>query len=202
VVAVRVYVEGGGDTKAQRGPLRIALKQWLEEAIPGAPAITVVACGGRSSAFEDFAEAVKDHPDAFCILLVDSEAPVATADRWRHVKDRQGDGWAPPRGVGEDNLHFMAQTMETWLCADPDALAEFFGPGFARSKLPQRKDLEDEPKADVAAKLAAASAPSHRGPYHKGRDLALLGRVSPTRVQDRCPHAKSFVGAVASNLAR
>jgi hypothetical protein len=202
VVAVRVYVEGGGDTSAQRKPLRIALKQWLEAAIPEASTVAVVACGGRARTFEDFALGVEKHPDAFCILLVDSEAPVATADRWRHVKDRPGDGWAPPSGVGEDNLHFMAQTMETWLCADPGALAQFFGPGFAKGKLPQRKDLEDEPKADVAAKLAAASAPSHHGAYHKGRDLVLLGRVSPTRVQSRCPHAKSFVGAVASNLAR
>lgn len=201
MVKVRVYIEGGGDTVAQQAPLRQALSTWIQRAIPEATRRpSVIACGGRRSAYEDFRLGVKANPDALNILLVDSEAPVTAPTRWRHVKQRDGDGWDPPPGTSEDNLHFMAQTMEAWLCADPEALAAYFGQGFRPEKLPQRKDLESEPKADLNDKLKAATTPSRKGTYHKGNHLDLLGHVQPTLVIARCPQAGIFVDTLREHL--
>jgi hypothetical protein len=201
VVAVRVYVEGGGDTVAQMKLLRIAVKTWLEAAIPGCgPKVTVVACGGRNQAYAEFCQAVATHEDALCILLVDSEELVTASSRWEHVKRRTGDGWEAPPGTSDENLHFMAQTMEAWFCADPDALEIYFGAGFKRAKLPARRDLEEVPRADLNDKLEASSRDSRKGAYKKGRDLGLLGTVQPARVIGRCRHAGIFVEAVGRRL--
>lgn len=203
MVGVRVYVEGGGDTVAQAKPLREALATWIQQAVPEATRQPrVIACGGRGSAFEEFCLGVKANPAAFNILLVDSEAPLAEgAKRWAHVAARQGDGWETPAGIGEDNLHFMAQAMESWLCADPDALERYFGDGFKAAKLPRRKNLEEEPKADLSEKLDAATRPSRRGPYRKGAHLDLLGHTKPALVIARCPHAGVFVDVLRARLA-
>ncbi len=202
MVAVRVYVEGGGDTVAQQKPLREALSRWIQGAIPGATRHPrIIACGGGDAAYKDFCLGMKANPDAFNILLVDSETPVTKGiARWAHVKLRPGDGWDAPPGTGEDNLHFMVATMEAWLCADPDGLARYFGDGFKPSKLPQRKNLEEEPKDDLNQKLQAATAPSRKGPYHKGNHLDLLGHVQPTLVIARCPHAGIFVDTLRTRL--
>jgi hypothetical protein len=50
-----VYVEGGGDTVAQRKPWRVALGKWIEAAVPAAAGkVKVHPCGGRRNAFERF----------------------------------------------------------------------------------------------------------------------------------------------------
>lgn len=194
---VVVYVEGGGDTQAQRTPLRRALGQFLEKALPGTggrPRVEV--WGGRQRAFEKFRRGLQEEPNAFHVLLVDSESPVGDATPWEHVRRRPGDGWEAPDGAGEANLHFMIQAMEAWLCADPDALAAYFGPGFKADKLPQRAILELVPKADLNAKLDDATRGSRRGRYRKGAHLDLLGFVSPDRVRQRCPSVATFLRVV------
>lgn len=34
-------------------------------------------------------------------------------------------------GVADEQIHLMVPTMEAWLVADPEALARFYGQGFA-----------------------------------------------------------------------
>ena len=200
MVAVRVYVEGGGDARSLQAPLREAVRRFLDAALPGARRPTVVACGGRGDAFGDFKKALRSHPSAFNLLLVDSESPVHPEGPWRHVAERPDDRWSPPPGVDDTQLHFMALTMEAWLCADPEALAAYFGPGFRADRLPRRADLETEPNADLLAKLHAATEGSRLGRYRKGRDLELLGRVSPAAVQARCAHARRLVETLRERL--
>lgn len=198
MVGVSVFVEGGGDTDAQRGRLRSALGRWLESALPAeAPRPRVVACGSRNRAFEAFAHALRT-ADRTCLLLVDSESAVR-GGRWAHVHRK--DGWTAPPGVDEQNLHFMAQAMEAWLCADPDALARAFGAGFRPQRLPRRIHLEEEPVAELVKKLRAASATSRRGEYDKGRDIELLGELAPDRVVARCPHARRFLEVLKAALS-
>lgn len=201
MVKVVVYMEGGGDTKAQAGPLRDAARAWIEAAVPTAKKkVRVVACGGRQDAYEAFCIGLDANEDAFCMLLVDAEELVTAPSRWAHVKQRTGDGWDRPDGTSEDNLHFMAVVMETWLVADPDALSAWFKAGFNPKHLPGHKNLEQVVKADVYRGLDAATRPSQRGPYGKGKDFALLGRVTPARVLDRCPLAGQFVNVLAQKV--
>jgi hypothetical protein len=201
VVAVEVYVEGGGDSVAQRKPWRVALGKWIEAAVPAAAGkVKVHPCGGRRNAFERFCEG-RPPPGATRILLVDSEAPVIAATRWQHVKQRPGDGWDQPLDATEEHLHIMVEAVEHWLCADPEGLEAYFGAGFKRTKLPQRPDLELEPKVDALAKLVAASTGSRRGAYDKGRHLDLLGALSPARIEERCPSARAFLAVVRKRVS-
>jgi hypothetical protein len=214
-MVVRVFVEGGGEYRLRQAPLRRALHRWIERAAQGT-AFKVIACGGRSEAFEDFRTGIADDRGP-CVLLVDSEEAVegfrpprqwtpeelacAVEERcgtwrWEHVERRGGDGWEKPDGATGKHLHFMAQAMEAWLCADPEALAAWFGHGFKIGKLPRRRNIEDEPKADLNAKLQAATRESKRGSYKKGRDFALIGQVDPEKVQEHCAHARIFVEAL------
>lgn len=197
---VVLYVEGGGDTVAQRAPLRRAAGQFIERAFPGASKPRVEAWGGRGRTYEKFCQGVVEEPEAFHILLVDSEDSVTSPSRWEHVHTRVGDGWGPPTGTGEDNLHFMAQAMEAWLCSDPEALSVYFRSGFNATKLPARLNLEDEPKADLTAKLGAATRGSKRGEYHKGQHLDILGFIAPEKVAKRCPGAAALLAVLAARL--
>ncbi len=84
-------------------------------------------------------------------------------------------------------VHLMIQTMETWIVADVDALANFYGQGFRDAALPQRNDLEVEPKASVATALHNATRKTRKGPYHKIHHASdLLKRLAPHTVRQRC----------------
>jgi len=201
MVEVRIYVEGGGDSVAQAAPLRKALSDWIARALgPEAMRPKIIACGSRRRAYEHFCDGRRQWPGALCLLLVDSEAPVSDTGRWSHVRQRAGDAWKQPDGATDDELHFMAQVMETWLLADPSALMGYFGDGFSASQLPGHPDLENLAKEDVYRRLREATRSSHRGPYEKGRDLHLLGLVDPVLVQRRCRHAGAFVQKLQKSL--
>ena len=202
MVKVKIYMEGGGDSSAQAGPLRDAARKWIERALPEArKKVQVVACGGRRKAYENFCTALEESNEAFCILLVDSEKDVdPKATRWKHVERRDGDGWKQPDGSNDDQLHFMSQVMETWLVADPEALATWFKGDFIARHLPGHPNLEKVSKDDIYSKLKAATRLSARGEYGKGQDFAVLGHVDPAKVLARCPHAALFVNTLRERV--
>ena len=117
MVAVRVYVEGGGDDNNTRARCREGFVKFFGKLLDRCHKPHVVACGGRGATFDAWRQAVKDPPNAFCILLVDSEAPVAPgAGPWQHLKQR--DNWTRPARAADDHCHLMAQCMEAWFMAD------------------------------------------------------------------------------------
>ncbi|MBI5497306.1 MAG: DUF4276 family protein [Deltaproteobacteria bacterium] len=188
---VKLFVEGGGDARRLRTELREGFHGLLSKAgVRRMPRI--IACGPRSQAFRDFSNERQKGP---AVLLVDSEGP-GTASPWEHVRR---DVEKPPAATEED-LHFMAVTMETWLCSDPGALEGYYGQGFKAAALPQRPNLEEEPKNDVNAKLAAAVKASRKGRYNKGEDsFTVLGRIDPGCIAARCPRwGKRFLDAAHS----
>ncbi|WP_442921424.1 DUF4276 family protein [Microcoleus sp. PH2017_28_MFU_U_A] len=125
VKEVRIYIEGGGDGKNTKQLLRQGFSSFFKELVQVAQSKKIkwqiILCGSRNHAFRNFKNALEDHPNAFVILLVDSEAPVKQSP-WEHLKSR--DNWDSP-GVDDTHCYLMVQAMEAWLIADIDTLKRF-----------------------------------------------------------------------------
>jgi Domain of unknown function (DUF4276) len=186
---IRIYVEGGGDRSDTRAAIREGFSHFLkplrERARHRGIGWSITACGSRNAAFEAFRTARETHPEAFLVLLVDSEAPV-THGPWKHLHVR--DGW-DSGDLPDEHCHLMAQAVEAWLTADPDALVNYYGQGFQRSALSRRQDVEAIPKDDLERSLNRATQHTQKGRYHKIRHCSdLLGRLSQERVRARARH--------------
>jgi hypothetical protein len=91
VEEIRIYIEGGGDGKNTKALLREGFSNFLKDLIQIARSKRIrwqiIICGSGNNAFNDFKNALATHPDAYNVLLVDSEAPV-NKSAWEHLKDR------------------------------------------------------------------------------------------------------------------
>lgn len=189
-MSVRVYVEGAGDykhtdnaTACRRGFHELVEKLGLPE-----NRLSVIACGSRFQTFNDFRKALRQHPDDFVILLVDSEGPVEVPSAWAHLHAR--DGWQCPAVAIEDQAHLMVQCMEAWFLADREALIEFYGQGFLAGSLPGQPNIELIPKRSLLLVLKHASGQTRKGSYHKTRHaFPLLARIHPQKLRIASLHA-------------
>lgn len=101
MVGLKLYVEGGGDSKTLRTACRRGFAEFLRKAGFVGRMPRIVACGGRRHAYDDFCTAIRNGESA--MLLVDSETPVAVnhnpdeegkgGQPWAHLEARQGDQW-------------------------------------------------------------------------------------------------------------
>ncbi|CAA9310236.1 MAG: hypothetical protein AVDCRST_MAG68-1297 [uncultured Gemmatimonadetes bacterium] len=198
VKEIRIYVEGGGG-KESKALMRRAFGRFLSEV--GSEAwerergLQVVACGSREAAHEKFQRARTEHPTAFNVLLVDSEAPVTGTAR-DHLR-----GWNLD-SIMETQVHLMVQAMEAWLIADPDTLARFYGQGFAANAIPRTKNVETIPKDDLVPALKRATRGTTKGEYHKTRHaFDLLAQIDPAKVRSRAPHCERLFQTLLQQLA-
>lgn len=182
---IRIHFEG--DRRLRRGfheflgeLIRDARQRWIRfELIPG---------GGR--AVRDFMKALRAHPAALNLLLVDCEGPPAHCVIRRL---RQRSDWKPPRGtvVGDDRVFRMVEVMESWFLADPAALAGYFGRGFNAKRLPREPAVEAIPKDRVLRSLEAATRRCDKGSYGKTAHAPeLLGGLNPGRVRAASPECQ------------
>ena len=193
MVTLYLCVEGGGsDSTDLRAECRRGFRTLLERAGFAGRMPRLVACGGRREAFNAFCNHLAlGHA---VLLLVDSEEEVSAASPWAHVAQRKGDGWKQPAGSTDDHLHFMVRSMEGWLLADRDALAEYYGSGFATNQLPPQKPVDTIDRHDAVKALEAASKHTRKGKYAKGEhSFDLLCRVSPTKVRKEAWAERFFV---------
>ncbi len=104
-MSIRLYVEGGGDSKAQRAECRRGFSEFLRSSSLAGRMPRVVACGGRQNAYDSFCTALASPREGPPMLLVDSEEPVNAAGPWEHLHAR--DGWVRPRAATDDQCHLM-----------------------------------------------------------------------------------------------
>ena len=186
---IRIYIEGGGNDRLSWRKIRAGFGEFFDSLRQLARLHriewSIIPCGPRSNTFEDFKLGLKQHPNAFNVLLVDSESPVNLSRR-DHL--RQQDHWKIT-ALQEDQCHLMVQAIEAWLVADPDAMAEFYGQGFRRNVLPRREDVEAIAKGDLMAKIESAVKGTQKKTYKKIDHCAeLLKRLDPQKVRARARH--------------
>ena len=196
-----IFMEGGGDRRDGKVTLRQGMDALLAPlklaARSKALRWELIVCGSRNAAFRAFRNAVNAGEDAFVVLLADAEAPVSLTPK-QHLASR--DGWEIDF-AGEDAVHLMVQVMETWIIADANALASYYGQGFRRNVLPRRENLEDVPKRDVERALNRATEQTTKGRYHKIKHLsALLREIDVNKVRERCHHCDRLFNAVTEKI--
>ena len=194
MVNSKLYVEGGGESKALRRACRRGFRRFIEKSGLKGKMPEIVASGSRRNAYEDFETRHRHaaNKSVTVLLLVDAEAPVMKAEPWEHLKDR--DGWDRPDGATDDQCHPMVQVMESWFLVDRTALEEFYGQGFQESALPSNQQIEQVAKNDVFNGLNRASRNTTKGRYDKGRhSFEILEKIDAEKVTDASPHARRFV---------
>jgi len=195
-VRVRVYVEGGGDSRSTRDACREGFRKLFGKVVrPGAPLI-VIASGGRERAFENFCDGLRDHSDETVLLLVDSEGPV-NGTVWEHLRSRAGAGWLRPARATEEHAHLMVQCVEAWFVAGKATLANYYGKGFHSGALPRQANVELIPKQRVQDALRQAAQQTKKETYDKTRDgPALLGLIDTGKLQTSSMHAGRLFDAL------
>ena len=183
-----IFVEGGGG-KDSKDELRRAFSEFLKQPRQAARGRGVhwriVMCGSRDATYKAFRNAVRDFRDELVFLLVDAEQAVSGTPR-EHLSAR--DPW-DLSFADDGQCHLMAQVMESWFLADPDALAQFYGPQFGIKQIPPRKNVEEVPKSEVEAVLKSSTAKTSKGEYHKIRHGApILESLDAGKVRSRAPH--------------
>ena len=194
LVSIALYVEGGGDSKDLKTMCRRGFRMFVEKAGLKGRMPRISACGGRQNTYESFATAL-NVGDRIPILLVDSEDPLTAANRWEHLRNR--DGWARPNGASNDHCHLMVQVMESWFLADRSALESFYGQGFQVRALPGNPSVEKISKADILHALDRATRNTTKKSYDKGsHSFAILAKISPSAVESVAPSAKCLLNVL------
>ena len=187
--SVAIFMEGGGQGREFRTPLRAGMDVFLRELKETARAKSwrwnLSCSGSRNAAFKDFEIARRRGGHTLVVLLVDAEGPVSASPR-DHLSAKEG--W----NMGDSNddaIHLMTQTMETWILADSEALADYYGQNFAQNALPKSDDLEKVSKEDVEQALKQATRKTQKGAYHKIEHASdLLELIDPKKAREKCRH--------------
>ncbi|MCR3883049.1 DUF4276 family protein [Methanotrichaceae archaeon M04Ac] len=192
MVSVRIYIEGGGDSKDLQSRCREGFRKLIEKTGFEGRMPSTVACGGRNNAYDMFKIALRSADvNEFPMLLVDSEEPVTMAP-WDHLKSR--DGWDRPAGAEDDQAQMMVTCMETWIMADRGALRKVFGVHLRESALFPVEGLERRSRQDLLAALKNATEDCGRGKgYDKGRrSFQILSELDPEMLKENLSYFRRF----------
>ena len=201
VKEIRIYVEGGGDGKNTKTPVRKGFSGFFTDLISEARKKRIkwriIACGPRNTAYTDFITAMQSHSDAFNVLLVDSKSPVKMSP-WEHLKDQ--DRWELQESHNEQ-CHLMVQMMESWLIADIEALKKFYGQDFNENKIPDNHNVEDISKAAIEVSLKAATRKTQKGRYHKiYHGPKILELVDTQKVRKAAYHCERLFTTLSEKM--
>ncbi|HCC37690.1 MAG TPA: hypothetical protein DEQ14_08775 [Treponema sp.] len=216
---VKLFVEGGGDSKSLHTECRKAFSTFLEKAGLKDCMPRIVACGSRNNAFDDYCTAIENGESA--VLLVDSEAPVIIDPNmseeektdikkwkpWYHLKKHKNqagyptDNWNAPKNAKDTDCHLMVEVMETWFLADVEAIKKYYANKFTENSLLKRPDIEKVSKKEIISSLCDATKNTEKGSYSKGRhSFDILALIDPEKVKNRSPWAKRFIELLTEKM--
>ncbi len=198
-----MYVEGGGEGSQTKASVREGFQRFLQDIVRAARSQKVrwqiVACGPRQAAFENFLLALEMHPEAFNVLLVDSEGPVNRGPK-EHLMSR--DRWNLP-DISAEHYHLMVQIMEAWLVADRDGLSRFYGQRFNANAIPRNPNVEQIGKQDLESALREATRHTAKGEYHKiHHGPKILSQLDVARVRRAATHCHRLFMTLADRINR
>jgi hypothetical protein len=189
VTEIRIYFEGD---EALRPGFRAFLGQIADAARFRRCRFSLIAANGTP--VPDFHTAIKTHPNAMNVLLLDSED--AITQPLPELCTRKG------LSGHSERVFWMAQAMESWLLADPDSLKKYYGNGFGENALRSNPHVEEIPKSDVLSRLKAATKTTKKREYHKtGHAPDLLAKVKPELVKAAAPNCKRLFEELLAKLA-
>ena len=200
---IRIYIEGGGDSKDTKSALRRGFGEFFDELRQKARGKgirwNIIACGARNQAYSGFVNSMKNYPSAFSVLLVDSEGAMNFGDcKWTCLKMR--DGWNDC-GATEDQCHLMVQTMEAWFLADAVSLSSYYGKHFKSNSIQGYQDVETISKDQIIPILNKAIKGTKKGTYHKIHHGAkLLTKIDPSKVRSKSKHCNDFFEKINERL--
>lgn len=198
VKEIRIYIEGGGDDRDTKRQMRQGFSGFLKDLVQIVRSKRIkwdiIVCGSRNNAFSSFKNALEDYPDAFNVLLVDSEGTVKQRP-WAHLKSR--DNWDSP-SVDDTHCYLMVQAMEAWFIADIDALKKFYGKGFRENSIPRNQNVEKIDKDSLEPSLKQATRHTSKGEYQKIQHASkLLGLLDVAQVRKAAPNCDRLFTTLA-----
>jgi hypothetical protein len=191
-VSAYIYIEGGGDSKELRTRCREGFSKLLQSAGFEGRMPRLVACGGRTAAYEDFVTKHSTTTHPYVALWIDSEEPMTDIEgAWAHLTNVTTVArWDRPDGATNEQVLFMTTCMETWITADRSTLRLHYGPKLQPSALPPVQNLEQRNRHDVQDRLTHATRNCSNA-YSKGkRSFEILGKLTPELLARSLP---SFV---------
>jgi hypothetical protein len=172
---IRIYFEGN---KALRGGFESFFAELRTSARESGSTVELIAAKDGPGVYR---KAERTHPEAWNILLKDSEGPAPTQLQ-KHV-------------------FWMVELMEAWFLADPDSLGRYYGRDFRPNAIGDAADVERVPKAEVLDRLSRATTETSKGEYHKVKHAPfLLEKLDPHKVQRRAEHCRQLFEAVMARL--
>ncbi|HEY1755980.1 MAG TPA: DUF4276 family protein [Bryobacteraceae bacterium] len=188
VTEIRIYFEGDSALK----PGFDNFLREIKAAAEGRCRFRLIATNATPAA--DFHTAIKTHPDAANVLLLDSDETIA-GDLSVFCEKKRLAGLS-------SQVFWMAQIMESWFLADPESLKKYYGSGFQENALHGNPNVEHIPKSDVLSRLKAATRGTKRKEYHKtGHAPHLLASIRPDLVTTAAPNCKRLFDALRERLA-
>jgi len=203
VKEVRIYIEGGGDGRNTKALMRQGFSKFFKPLVEIAKSQKIkwdiTICGSRNNAFRDFKNALKSHPEAFNVLLVDAEASVTTQSPWEHLKFR--DNWDAPPGIDDSHCHLMVQAMEAWFITDIANLKTFYGQGFKENAISKNVNVETIHKDTLEPSLKAATRATKKGEYHKIKHASkLLELLDADKVCQASPYCDRLFTTLTAKM--
>jgi hypothetical protein len=182
VKELRIYFEG--DNRLKPGFHKF-LREIVEVARSQRCKFQPVEANGTP--VHDFRDALKTHPDAWNVLLLDSEGPQEFQFRKKSLE-----------GCDPGSIFWMVQIMESWFLADVDALRALYKGRFSDSALGWNTKVEEIPKVDVLERLKRVSG----GEYHKVRHgTKLLELIDPAKVRNAAPNCDRMFKVILAKLS-